>query len=96
MEPECAELSEAKPKFPAFALLGLLRVPKSHAPPRNRYIASAITGRVAQESKGQAAFGGAPIGECDCGILSFGLGGLPLAPRAHHHAERPDSSARMR
>ena len=44
MEPECAELSEAKPKFPAFALLGLLRVPKSHAPPRNRYIASAITG----------------------------------------------------
>ena len=26
---------------------------------------------VAQESEGQAAFGGAPIGECDCGILPF-------------------------
>ena len=43
-EPERAEQNEAKSKFPASASLGLLRVPEGHAPPRNRYIAIAITG----------------------------------------------------
>ena len=43
-EPECTEQNEAKSKFPASASLGLLRVPEGHAPPRNRYIARAITG----------------------------------------------------
>ena len=45
-EPECTEQNEAKSKFPASASLGLLRVPEGHAPPRNRYIAIAITGNL--------------------------------------------------